>query len=159
MEKRLQSNLVIVPNVVIVVRRGDDDRIIRTIRAHNLIVDTGLNKLRDLVSYPDSAFDPAGKTPAFFAVGTGTTAAAASDTALGTEVFRSSIAQRYPQTKGIEFYLDLRTTDANDSELTEVGLFSEPEDGNLWSRCVHAPITKNNTVTVQYHWTWTLGTP
>lgn len=153
----IRETIAVNPNVEIQVREGR--RLVRTIRAHNLVVNSGLDKLRDLIGYPDPGFDPAGKTPAYMAIGTGATAAAATDTTLGTEVFRKLITARYPQTHGIEFLLDLQTSEANGNTLTEIGLFSESADGILWSRCVHTAITKTALVTVSYRWTWTFGAP
>lgn len=158
-------------NVTIEIREGDHGPIVDTILTHNLVVDSGLLHLRDILGYSTDVDDQVNwvaggysaavyyQTPQYMAVGTGATAPAAGNTTLGTEVLRKEITRRYPRTKGVEFYLNLTTAEANGSSLTEVGLFAESADGTLWSRATHTAITKTVAISVQYCWTWTFGAP
>lgn len=159
---RRPENVVGRVNVTIRVRRGDDGPVIREIRRHNLVVNAGLNKLRDLTGYPGSlsiAYAPSNATPGYMAIGTGSTAAAAGQTALVTEVFRAAITRRVPDTAKLTFYYDLPTGSANGNTLREAGLFTEPtgSTGEQWARVTHSAIDKSDSISVQYQWDWIFG--
>ena len=83
---------------------------------HNLITDAGLNYFRDLTGGTVGRADGQG-------VGTGTTAAAAGDTALGALVIKKTIDRRLDSDKVITFQALVLTTEANGSALSEIGLF------------------------------------
>jgi len=83
----------------------------------NLITDGGLNWFRDLTGGIVGRADAQ-------AVGTGTTAAAAGDTALETSVLKKTIDRRLDSDKAITFQTLILTTEANGSSLSEIGLFS-----------------------------------
>jgi hypothetical protein len=155
---RIKSTFIVVPNVEITVHEGDGGRILRRVRTNNLITDSGLDHMRNLIAYPDADIST-GFTPMYIAVGSGGVAAAAGDTTLGNEIFRGEITQRYPQTHGIEFHLFLTTAQGNGAELTEAGIFHIDTGGTLWSRCTYAAISKSVAISVNYRWTWTFGTP
>lgn len=144
-------------NVVILVHEGERGRVLREIRTHNLVPDTGLDQFADIVRYAHNGFPANGANPQYIAVGNGTAAAAASDTILGSEVYRGEISYRYYQTNGIQWELFLGTEYANYYFLTEAGLFSAPSGGNLWGRTIYDPIEKMPSVSVTYQWTWTVS--
>ena len=152
-----RENVIVTPNVEILVRDGDGGRILRRVRSKNLVTSEGLYKLIRLIAYPDEDFPSWSKSLQYIAVGTGITAPVAGDTVMEAEVLRKSITRRYPQTLGIDFYLDVMTSEGNGSELSEIGLFSESTGGTLWARCVHSAITKTALISVQYRWNWTFG--
>ena len=64
-----------------------------------MIVNAGLNLMRDLL------VDPVKEPPSHFAVGTGTTAVTAGDTALETEVERKTIETKTLSGHGILEYV------------------------------------------------------
>ncbi|MDM7916446.1 MAG: hypothetical protein QUU85_14475, partial [Candidatus Eisenbacteria bacterium] len=80
-------------NVCVETVDAPSGRLLRRSRRHNLVVDTGLALLRDIV---------AGEAPTLShgAVGTDGTAVAAANVALGVEVFRDLISQVTPQGGG-----------------------------------------------------------
>jgi hypothetical protein len=126
----------------------------RLIRTHNLVVASGLNKIRDLIGYPITGDI---WTPAYVALGTSNTATTSAMTTLIGEVYRKAITQREALTAGLVFYLYLDTTEANGNTLCSVGLFTESSGGELWSRAVHTAIVKSSAVSVNYEWTWNLA--
>ena len=84
----------------------------------------------------------------YLAFGTGTTPAAASDTALETEVFRKQVTQQsYPSTGTVRTIVALTDTEANFT-IREIGVFAGPDasstagSGTLLSR-VNVSIEKN----------------
>jgi hypothetical protein len=157
---RLRETILVVPNLKIEICDGKTGKILDVVKTHNLITDSGLDHLRNLIGYPDSALEMQGATPNYIALGTGTTAVDPSDDMLENEVFRGEISARAPLEHGIEFYLSLGTDQANGYDLTEAGIF-HVNDGiiPLWSRAVHAAISKTASVAVNYRWSWTFGVP
>lgn len=114
-------------------------KVLEVIRAKNLITDSGLNWFRDLAGGIVGRADGQ-------AVGTGTTAATANDTALETSVLKKTIDRRLDSEKKITFQTLFLTTEANDNTLSEVGLFG---GGVLIARALISPtIAKNSGITV-----------
>ena len=115
-----------------------------------MIVDAFLNSLRDWV-YGDSV-----TYPGYIAVGTGTTAASASDTALETEVLpdganRNEITSRTkPAAKKVRLQTILAAGHANGSALTEVGALNAATGGTLMNHVIHTVINKDVTFEVKY---------
>jgi len=120
----------------------------------NLITDAGLQLCRDLIA-SDQNFEPT-----HIAVGTGTTAADALDTALETEVFRNTITLTEVNLNEVVFQLFITELQANGNTLTETGLFNVNAvagDG-LWARAIlDTPIVKTASTTATITWTITLA--
>jgi hypothetical protein len=120
--------------------------------AHNLVTNAGLNLVRDLLD-GDSV---AGIT--HFAVGTGTAAVTALDTALGTEVFRDVAGGRTSNAQQLVLSYYLNSADANGNTLSEAGLFNAASAGTMFARvALSPPITKTAAVAVSFFWTINLG--
>jgi hypothetical protein len=108
-----------------------------------MIVDAFLNSVRDFI-YGDSV-----TPPGFIAVGTGTTAALASDTTLETEIFpdganRNAITSRTkPSAKKVRLQTLIAAGEANGHVLTEVGVLNAATGGTLMNRVVHTAINKD----------------
>jgi len=80
-------------------------------------------------------------------IGTGTTVAAASDTALGTEVFRDAIDESdNPGTGIVTSSLRVLSTEANGNSITEYGWFDASSGGNLWTRNTITAISKTSDI-------------
>ena len=127
----------------------------------NLFTTAGKNAMRNLVGYPKLEGSVPGYTPDYLGVGTGTTAAAAADTALVAESTpRLIITQRRPPAAGqIEWKLVITTAQHNGSgsqDLAECGLFDLQSSGTLWARATFTPVTKTSAVTLTITWTLTL---
>lgn len=115
-----------------------------------MIVDAFLNAIRNWI-YGDSV-----TAPTHIAIGTGTTAASAGDTALETEVLpdgsnRNEITTRTkPLTKKVRLQTIIAAGHANGSALTEVGALNAATGGTLTNRVVHTAINKDVTFEVKY---------
>jgi hypothetical protein len=115
-------------------------------RRHNLVVDAGLDLLRDLV-YGDAA------VPSHGAVGTDNTAPAAGDVALGAEVFRDQISQRTKQAAGLVIKFVVGSQQANGLTLREAGLFNAASSGIMYARATPDQVVKSDAILVIYTWT------
>ena len=124
-------------NVTITVER--DGELLEQFKVKNLITNGGLNWFRDLAGGTVGRAD-------YQAVGTGTTAAAATDTALGAEVIKKTIDRRLDSDKKITFQTLILEDEANGSTLSEVGLFG---GGVLIARALISPtIAKDVSIQV-----------
>lgn len=121
-------------------------------KAHNLVTNAGLNLVRDLLD-GDSV---TGIT--HFAVGTGSAAVTALDTALGTEVFRDTVSGRTSNAQQLVVQYYLGSGDANSNTLTELGLFNAASAGTLFARvALGTGIVKTAAIAVTFNWTINLG--
>lgn len=116
----------------------------------NLIVNVGKN-------YLASAVLSSASTPfTHMAVGTGTTAAAVTDTTLQTELARLA----FTTSSRTDNVVSISTTfgaGVGTGALTEAGILSASSGGNLLSRVVYAVVNKGATDTLQINWTITLS--
>lgn len=123
----------------------------RTIK--NLVVDVGKAGIAGLINGVVTNFYD------YMAIGTGTTAAAAGDTALGTEISTSGGA------RALATLSRVTTTDTNDTAqfvltysftgsfaVTEAGLFDASAAGNLLCRQVFSAVNVANGDSLQITW-------
>lgn len=122
--------------------------VLTTQTMHNLVVQGGLNQLRDAV-YGDTIVPPTR-----FAIGTGTTAVSGSQTALVNEVWRDVFTTKTKSSAQVEIKYFLTSTTANGNTLAEAGLFSTSD--TMYARVVFTDtIPKTSSVAVLF--VWTLG--
>ena len=134
-------------NLRVEVRDAATDALIAEELLHNLVVNAGLNLIRDLLD-GDAV---AGLT--HFAVGTGTTAVAASQTALVTETFRAAVTSRTSSAESLSVKYYLPSGSANGGTLAEVGLFNAASSGTMFARAkLASTIAKTSSVTVTFTW-------
>lgn len=123
----------------------------------NLVVNAGLNGIRDLITADISG----GVTDEIShgALGTGTVAAAAGNTALGTETFRTDAAGAANGTGVVDFTYTMATNQPNTNThaLTELGLFNSSSGGTMFARSVFAVINKTSQVSVNVTHTLTIS--
>lgn len=125
---------------------GDAIRL-STQRRHNLVVTAGLNMIRDFLS------NAASTRITHVALGTGTTAAAATDTALQTEVYRDLVTLFTPSAAALNIQLYVSTAQANGSTLAEAGLLSASSSGTLYARSLFAStIAKTSAIAITVSW-------
>jgi hypothetical protein len=123
-----------------------------TQEVRNLVVDAGLNLLRDRLAGTSSAY------ATHLAVGTGTTAASAAQTTMVTEVFRDALTSTTTASKAVTFKYYLASGSANGNTLQEIGLFTASSGGTMIARAVLvSPIVKTASVTVTFSWTINLS--
>lgn len=137
-----------VVNVTICKIDATTGRIVDVVRRHNLVPTAGRNLLRDFL---------AGDGPAALshvALGTGTTAPAATDTALQNEIFRDAITQKVKDVAKLTVKYYLGTQYANGYTLAEAGLFNAATGGVMYARVTFPPDEK--TAAQAWNITWDL---
>ena len=119
----------------------------------NLVVDGGLNLIRDRLAGTSSLY------VTHLAVGTSATAASAAQTTLVAEVFRNSLTETIGSTtKQVQYKYYLSASEANGNTLREIGLFTAASGGTMVARAVLAStIAKNSSTTVTFSWTLNLS--
>lgn len=145
---KVQESLALDCNLTVEVRDAKTGNLLGRRRVHNLVLDAGLNLLRDLINGTVTSGNVT-----HVAVGTGTTPPAGTDTALVAEVFRDVVTARTVSPKAVNFQLVLASTQANGHNLTEAGLIVAglvPEV--LFARAIFEAVPKDETVTVTLSW-------
>jgi hypothetical protein len=139
-------------NVTVTVHDASTGEVLGEQRAHNLVVNDGLNLIRDLLE--GTATGPI----THFALGTDSTPVTASDTALGVEVFRDVLAGTTANAQQLVLSYYLNSADANGNTLSEAGLFNAASAGTMFARvALSPPIAKTAAVAVSFFWTINLG--
>ena len=119
---------------------------------HNLVVNAGLNLIRDLLD------GDAVNGLTHFAVGTGTAAVLATDTTLGNEVSREAVTLRTSNAQELVISYYLASGTANSNTLSEAGLFNAASAGTMFARVKLSPtIAKTSAIAVTFTWTINLG--
>jgi len=134
-------------NVTIEVRDAKTGKLIKREYRHNLVTLATRNAIRDWLNGAGNTL-----TISHFAVGTGTTAPTANDTALVTEVFRDVVTKRTPDAGKLTIQYYLPSTAANGYSLAEAGLFNASSGGTMIARVTYQPINKTASLTVTYTW-------
>jgi|LGVF01.2.fsa_nt_gb hypothetical protein len=115
-----------------------------------MIVDAFLNLIRNAIHGDGFVY------PTHIGIGTGTTAPAANNTALETEVYpyggsRGIISSKTIITsKEVVFQLSLLPAQGNGNDLTEVAIFNSATGGTMTNRIVHTEITKTSSFELVY---------
>lgn len=147
--RKLTDKEVIKYNCNIIMElHGPDGELKERREVHNLIVTAG----KDLLL----AASGAKKVSDFnrLAIGTNNTAASASDTALGTQVYRTTaLTPTNPDSHTLQFQTTIAAGDGTGA-IVEVGMFDANSSGNMLNRSVFAVINKGAsdalTMTVQF---------
>lgn len=119
---------------------------------HNLVVNDGLNLIRDLLD------GDAVSGITHLAVGTGTTAVSAAQTALVTQVFRDALTSKTSNAQQLVVSYYLASGSANGNTLAEAGLFNAAAAGTMFARVkLASTIVKTASIAVTFTWTINLG--
>ena len=119
----------------------------------NLVVDDGEEHIADALSS-----SPAQAAMSHMAIGTGSTAAAFGDAALGTEVDRNALTSRTDAANVVTYVGTWNAGDGTNSALREAGIFNAASSGVMLARAVYANIDKQAADTLTITWTVTIGT-
>lgn len=138
-----------VDNVEIVLR-GPDGEVKQTETVHNLITNVGRNGIMDQL-----LASPTISKPSHMAIGTGTTAPAAGDTTLQTELDRNALTSKNRATNVVTMVGDWAAGDGTGA-ITEAGIFDAATTGNLYARATFSVINKAAGDTLSITWTFTL---
>ena len=152
MNIKKNDGIMLIANVTIGIFNAETNELIDTIEKHNLFVTLGKTLIADLLA------KTSGKTGlSYFAVGTGTAAAALNNTTLETEVFRDTFTKTTVTTGNLNIQYYLASGDGNGNTLTEAGLFGDTatvtaNSGTLAARVVHAAVVKTSSIAITYSW-------
>jgi hypothetical protein len=121
------------------------------VRVKNLVVNTGLNFMTSRMK--DTTLD----AMTHMAVGSGTTAAAAGDTALETQISsRVSLTSTTVTANAIE-YVAAFGAGVSTGAITEAGIFNASTAGTMLCRTVFAVVNKGAADTLQITWLVTIN--
>jgi len=129
------------------VREKGEEEWKRIRKAENVITNTGLLEILSAImgTYDDYA------TFRYFAIGTGTTTASETDTALESEQFRKQISGLYKDDANYqlryECYID---TSEYTGDISEFGLFDASSGGNMLNRVTFTTFTKTSTMEIRF---------
>lgn len=119
--------------------RNESGELLETRRAKNLVVNTGLVAIKDL-------FAGVGSRANKMQVGTGTTAADATDTSLVSTLLTKDITRRIEGTYSVTYQALVGLSEGNGNDLSEVGTFC---DSVMFARAVLDPvISKTSSIQV-----------
>ena len=133
-----------------IVVRGPDGNIKDEKKVENLIVDTGLDYIASRMNGTSES------VMSHMAVGTGSTAAAAADTTLGTELNRQSLTSTTVTDNALAYVASYAAGTATGS-LTEAGLFNASSAGTMLCRTVFGTVTKAADDSMTITWTITVS--
>ena len=125
-----------------------NDKVVQEVK--NLVVTTGKGYVASRMK------DATATAMAHMGVGTGSTAAAASDTALGSEVDRNALASTTVSGADITYVATFAAGDGTGA-LTEAGLFTASSSGTMLCRTVFAVVNKGASDSMTITWTVTVS--
>ena len=126
-------------------------RVKETREVHNLVVDAGKTHIAAaLSSSPPTAMS-------HMAIGTGTTAPAAGNTALVTELDRNALTSRTSASNVVTYVGDWAAGDGTNSAIAEAGIFNASSAGTMLARATFTAINKGASDTLKITWTVTVG--
>ena len=129
---------------------GPDGQVKQTLKKDNLVVDAGLVHIISRLKGTASA------VMSHMALGSGTTAPAAGDTALGTELGRLALTSSDiigPDNTSIE-YVATFAPGVSTGAVTEAGVFNDDTAGTMLNRVTFAVMNKGADDTISVTWTF-----
>ena len=131
---------------VALILRDKDGNIKETRDVKNLIVDTGLNFICDRMKDDETAMT-------HMALGSGSTAAAAGDTTLGTQLgSREALDSSTVTNNQIVYVASFEAGDATGA-VSEAGIFNASTGGTMLCRVVFSVVNKAADDTLSINWT------
>jgi hypothetical protein len=133
-----------------VVLKDTDGNIKEERDINNLVVTSGLGYIASRMK------DATATAMSHMAIGTGTTAAAAGDTTLGTELDRNALTSTTVTSNQIEYVASWSAGDGTGA-ITEAGIFNAASAGDMLARTVFDVVNKAANDTLSITWTITLS--
>jgi hypothetical protein len=118
----------------------------------NLVVDAGKAHIADRLSTT-----PGGAAMGWMAIGTGATAPAAANTALGTEIDRNATTSITDAANVVTYVGNWAAGDGTNSAIAEAGIFNASSAGTMLARATFTAINKGASDTLAITWTVTVG--
>jgi hypothetical protein len=137
---------------VLLVLRGPDGEVKQIEEVSNLVVDAGKAHIADRLSTT-----PTGAAMGWMAVGTGGTAPAAANTALGTELDRNATTSITDAANVVTYVGDWAAGDATSATIQEAGIFNAASVGTMLARATFTAINKGASDTLKITWTVTVS--
>ena len=120
----------------------------------NLVVTTGLGFIASRMAGTSA------NVMSHMAIGTGSTAAAAGNTTLGTESARVALTSTTPTGAAVAYVASFPAgTPASLTAITEAGIFNASSSGTMLCRTVFAVVNKDVNDTMSITWTITMAAP
>jgi len=116
---------------------------------NNLVVTAGKNWVADRMNNANTVMT-------HMAIGTGTTAAAAGDTALGTQLDRNTLTSTTVTNNTIEYACTWAAGDGTGA-ITEAGIFDASTGGDMLARTVFSVVNKGAADSMTITWTITVS--
>lgn len=147
----IDENMQLQGAMTLIVRRASGD--IETVHKDNIIVNVGFDFIADAIG--KSASRPS--VMGFIALGTGTTAAAASQSALVSELDRNAATYAHTTgTKAFSFTADFPAGDGTGA-ITEAGVFNAASGGIMLDRVVFPVVNKGADDSLTAVFTFTMS--
>lgn len=135
---------------VAMVLRDKDGNIKNEQEINNLVVDSGLDFIASRMK------DTTDAAMSHMAIGSGTTAAAAGDTTLGTELGRVALTSTTVTNNEVA-YVATFAAGTGTGAVTEAGLFNASSAGDMLCRTVFSVVNKSADDSLQITWTITVS--
>lgn len=147
----MDENMRLHGALTLMIKRSNGD--IETVRKDNIIVDVGFDFIADAIGKGTSR----PSVMAYIGLGTGTTAAATTQTALVTEIDRN--AATYAHTAGTKTFTFTATFLAGDATgaITESGVFNAATGGTMLDRVVFPVVNKGADDSLTAVFTFTMS--
>jgi len=145
----INSNIKIVGDLRVVLK-DSEGKIKEEREINNLVVSTGLAFIASRMK------DTTDDAMSYMGVGTSTTAAAAGDTTLGTEIDRNALTSTTVSSNTITYVANWAAGDGTGA-ITEAGLFNAASAGTMLARTVFDVINKSANDSLSITWTVTLS--
>jgi hypothetical protein len=145
----INDNLTLKGRVAIVLR-GKDGKVKQEQEIRNLVVDAGLDFIASRMGGTSS------DVMSHMAVGSGSVAANAADTGLGSELGRVALASSTVTDNAIA-YVATFGAGVGTGAVTEAGIFNDGTTGDMLCRTVFAVVNKQADDSLQITWTVTLN--
>ena len=129
--------------------KNDKGVVIETREVKNLVVDDGLEYIADRMKNNSTVMS-------HMAIGTGSTAAAASDTALGTEAARVALTSTTVTANAVAYVASFGAGTGTGA-ITEAGILNANSGGTLLCRTVFSVVNKGASDSMTITWTVTIS--
>ena len=130
--------------------KNDKGTVIETREVKNLVVDAGLDYIASRMK------DTSATAMSHMAIGTGSTAAAAADTTLGTEADRNALTSTTVTDNAVAYVASFAAGEGTGA-ITEAGIFNASSSGTLLCRTVFSVVNKGASDSMTITWTVTIS--
>jgi len=130
--------------------KNDKGVVVETREVKNLVVDDGLGFIASRMK------DATATAMSHMAIGTGSTAAAASDSALGSEAARNALTSTTVTSNAVAYVASFAAGEGTGA-ITEAGILNAGSSGTLLCRTVFSVVNKGASDSMTITWTVTIS--